>query len=723
MDNKIRCHVVGEYYDIPKLRTLAKDLKAGKPEAVQTAAKVMAPLVPQNAVLVPIPSHKGRAQETLALVQALSNLTGTRVRDIIVGNDRESSYDLKKKGVILSEEDMGFKLKEPFPDGENCFLVDNVVATGNTARAVAKLLPEAQVLALAVDSKADGRRPDVVIERILLNEKKIKKMPDMENKQGVIMVKSQDTVIAADFYRKTEQKERIWKNWIDVTIDKSLNGQKEYTISEYPAKLSRFKELSDKQIGFVLQDEKPVREINSLQAAFVRRFHGNEYDSMTVSSFIEEHPDLYANFIPVSNPILERLNTCKEAEKLEIEEYSRIRRIFAFKEYLNFNGTERIQSPGDVADLFSFLQDRSVENAFAVMTRGNESMVLHLGIGCIRNVSVDVNDIRYAAERFGAEKVWFVHNHPSGKLYASADDVKMHAAMKQILGKRLQNSIIINTDSGWFGQFSERVSVTCQNGWYREGNKKNRVIPIPVYSFDKTLFLKKGEQKYSFKDTQDVAEFLATQRLGKRYKYSMLATNTTMQLNGYYHLPFSDIKNVPVQELAEQIITLATYSQSRGCMIVSNDKGELLSMADKVNEEINRLSNSAIQLIDVVNVEKNGNTVSWQCQRDFQMTMGQSSPTLVATREDISQKYNESQDNISEVIIQPTGSGMFATGRISCKINGERQMFKDLELKEFHIWATLADTGKKMDFARQLAARYFSGSQKQQETQEKGLAR
>lgn len=158
---QIECQVVGDYYCQPSLRELAKAVKQGDGEAMHKAAQMMAPMVKPDDILVPIPGHTGKAVQMLSLSKELALLTGAKIADVIEGHKRESSYNLKLKGVVQRASEMGFRLTQPIPQGRRVWLVDNVVASGNTALAALTLIPQAQVLALAIDNQAIGRLPGI----------------------------------------------------------------------------------------------------------------------------------------------------------------------------------------------------------------------------------------------------------------------------------------------------------------------------------------------------------------------------------------------------------------------------------------------------------------------------------------------------------------------------------------------------------------------------------
>lgn len=97
----------GRYYDGIN-RWVAHKLKDGDNDAIDYAARQIAKLLPQNAVLVPIPGHHGKAEQTMQLAKAISSYTHLPIVEALRGIERGSQYDAKKRGQTLSAEDMGF---------------------------------------------------------------------------------------------------------------------------------------------------------------------------------------------------------------------------------------------------------------------------------------------------------------------------------------------------------------------------------------------------------------------------------------------------------------------------------------------------------------------------------------------------------------------------------------------------------------------------------------
>lgn len=140
--------VVGEYYTQDNiLRSLCHGIKDGNADDIARAARLMAKLVRPGDTLVPIPSRTGVATTAKLLAEAISKVTGAPVVDILKGASRKSMYEMKKGGTIPGEEFLGLRLEGEPP--ENTVFVDNVVATGTTARAALRLVPGSRLIALA----------------------------------------------------------------------------------------------------------------------------------------------------------------------------------------------------------------------------------------------------------------------------------------------------------------------------------------------------------------------------------------------------------------------------------------------------------------------------------------------------------------------------------------------------------------------------------------------
>ena len=139
----------GRYYDGIN-QWVAHKLKDGDNDAIDYAARQIAKLLPQNAVLVPIPGHHGKAEQTMQLARAISSYTHLPIVDALRGIERDSQYDAKKRGQTLSGENMGFYRQKSLSTNRIPYIIDNVVDTGNTAKAAVKALGCGIVISFAM---------------------------------------------------------------------------------------------------------------------------------------------------------------------------------------------------------------------------------------------------------------------------------------------------------------------------------------------------------------------------------------------------------------------------------------------------------------------------------------------------------------------------------------------------------------------------------------------
>jgi predicted amidophosphoribosyltransferase len=150
---------VASYYHTPGARQLAHAVKSGDETAIVRAAEEMALLVPPGAVLVPVPGRTGKATVARRLAEVIAARTGAPVADVLQGAERESLYDLKRRGVTPSPTSLGIRRVGELPPGTPV-LVDNVVATGTTAAAAATALaapPGGKVLVHSVARRSQRR--------------------------------------------------------------------------------------------------------------------------------------------------------------------------------------------------------------------------------------------------------------------------------------------------------------------------------------------------------------------------------------------------------------------------------------------------------------------------------------------------------------------------------------------------------------------------------------
>lgn len=147
----IRFTSASRYYD-GDAQKIAHLLKDNNPKAIEMVAARLSNMISPFAVIVPIPNRCGYARETLELAKVLSKYSGVPIADVLKGNERSSLYDMKKQGKTLSEQELGFRQTEALPFYRTPILLDNVTATGTTAKAAYHALGNrGEILTYAID--------------------------------------------------------------------------------------------------------------------------------------------------------------------------------------------------------------------------------------------------------------------------------------------------------------------------------------------------------------------------------------------------------------------------------------------------------------------------------------------------------------------------------------------------------------------------------------------
>lgn len=128
-------------------------------EVFKRCARRIAESIGTNCILVPIPSHTGRAKDTLTLAKAIRDALAEKglrapVIDGLECDPHESLCELKHtEGVDTDKVEILMRVTESIlyeylVNNTPVYLVDNVVDTGKTARAALKALPANGVIAI-----------------------------------------------------------------------------------------------------------------------------------------------------------------------------------------------------------------------------------------------------------------------------------------------------------------------------------------------------------------------------------------------------------------------------------------------------------------------------------------------------------------------------------------------------------------------------------------------
>lgn len=138
------------------LRTIARGVRDNNPKCIECAAKLFDLMLPEGAVVIPMPGHNGSACQMLSVVRKIVERRGDiTAYDILKCEPHEANYSQKKYAtpapikMFLDRKDLDV---ECVNYGADMFVLDNVICTGLTASAALEVLPDATVVALAMSS-------------------------------------------------------------------------------------------------------------------------------------------------------------------------------------------------------------------------------------------------------------------------------------------------------------------------------------------------------------------------------------------------------------------------------------------------------------------------------------------------------------------------------------------------------------------------------------------
>lgn len=273
-------------------------------------------------------------------------------------------------------------------------------------------------------------------------------------------------------------------------------------------------------------------------------------------------------------------------------EFAYVERQFSRSGEFSFTGDEVIKDRGDVAYMFRALEDYSIEHVFAVFVKDGKSKILHIGMGGPAASFANMGAIRAGYDAFGAEKIYLVHNHPSGNLEASMPDMQLMKTLEEAFkGEVETEGIIIDTTSGRYSVFdSKRVTDKAERA--REGGE----TAAEVMRFDRAERHGEAEEPTVVRAPEDVARYVSERRLGsgKKLSYVVLAHNN--EIVGNFH---SEYGSLEAEGLAEEMASVATKFGGTSVIVYGNAG---LEGASRLGAEVSRLSLKGVKLLDTMEI-------------------------------------------------------------------------------------------------------------------------
>lgn len=283
-------------------------------------------------------------------------------------------------------------------------------------------------------------------------------------------------------------------------------------------------------------------------------------------------------------------------------DFCHVERIFEESKHFEFTSPSTVKTPGDVAYIFRNLEDAALENSFFVLVKDHIPVVLHVGMGDVSCVKPFFAPVKLAYDKLEADQVYFVHNHPSGKLKASREDIRYWQALKELFGEKLMPGIIINLKTGKYGLYSSsESSVEIAN------KNLSEEIPLKILSFSKQVFSPSYDPEKNFVITHagDVASFISSHRLGDRKKISALILNNGLVVANVL-TPYTEINEKNADSVAQYLSRMISLMGGRSAILYGDFT--LNASLKTLTDGIKRYSFGDFRLSDAVTIKGNHST-------------------------------------------------------------------------------------------------------------------
>ena len=265
----------------------------------------------------------------------------------------------------------------------------------------------------------------------------------------------------------------------------------------------------------------------------------------------------------------------------------------------DFTGSEVVKSDADLAYIFRNLENSAIENTFLVLIKDGKATILHTGMGSYSAAIGHTGAGMLAASQFKPQHVIMVHNHPSGNLNPSMQDVELQKRAKRMFGENVvREAIIIDITSGQYSVFdTDNTRGTIKQ---RPTSAENEV-GYKTYSFSQYVFNKdyKPGSTMQITDANKAAAFVSSHRLGERDKLSLIVMNRARQVTGNVFLPWTNLDDVDIVKAANKIATYIHQMGGESGIIYGSgtiDRSKLGPLSREIEKH-------EVRLDDFINVE------------------------------------------------------------------------------------------------------------------------
>ena len=303
---------------------------------------------------------------------------------------------------------------------------------------------------------------------------------------------------------------------------------------------------------------------------------------------------------------LPRLRRLREGEKCYVE-----RRLSEDKSFTLVGRSEKVETVDDVAYIFRCLEDKAVEHTFLVFVKDGVPTIVHAGMGSAVQSAMDLSTLAPMIEQMKPDAIYSVHNHPSGKLTASANDQQLYSAIRSTVpaGVRVEH-VIIDTYRHDYnvirhtGYANQDFAVETR----RQGEESGSGEKMKLYAFDSKKYNEDYKERH-VSDAADVAAYVSSLRLGDAKKVGVLVLDNANNICGVVCPNVNSMDEIEEEGVIRGLLSDAMMMGGRQVMVF----GTGVDMANTSREQVSRLkqrirslSGMSMSLLDIVETGKWG---------------------------------------------------------------------------------------------------------------------
>ncbi|MHB1418284.1 MAG: JAB domain-containing protein [Bacillota bacterium] len=270
--------------------------------------------------------------------------------------------------------------------------------------------------------------------------------------------------------------------------------------------------------------------------------------------------------------------------------------------YYNVHSTS-IQGPEDVAEIFRDLKDSDREKLL-VANMDAKGKLLNVQVVTVGTINASLSHPREmfkASLLSKAKKVYFIHNHPSGDSGPSQEDVNLTKKLREAgktIGIDTLGHVVIGEDN---------YSLINDEGYISKhsyGEEKVRTKKVPKVDITQQRMTGSISASEAIRSPEDVARLTRDLIDPGKDGLWVIALSTKNMINAAVALTL-DMAKAP-----REAVKAAITSNAAGTILVGN--GAKVKLQKLVEEIQKTLKKTGVDLLDMVQVMENQETMSWR---------------------------------------------------------------------------------------------------------------